>query len=311
MVDTERTPLLNRGDEESTLESSHKDLCKRLCQRLCTRETLLLFLLGLILVFLVLNVVILYIVQTNEPQLPTDISIIPNHYQLRVSSRFAINFRWDYVLEVPPPLDLASLPIRENKEQVKNYLLELNEKYSPSDNRIASNNSTNYPNYPFEFEFAELVSRSYKLWSPAYYEMREDRYDEAGNAALVVTTVASTEFNFFSTAPSVIVSFTRAKELEADIQACQYKITWTSPVSDGLIKRKCPQLGERKFKTISVVKGSSEWGMEFFDANENEHYAIATPYPDAPFPPVLPAIYTAYYDYHTNRKNANNLKENQ
>ncbi|CAG8579119.1 13625_t:CDS:2 [Ambispora leptoticha] len=322
MADTESTPLLNQREEPSSFESLRK--------RLLTRETLILLLLGLILVFLVLNV-ILFIVQTDEPKLPSGISDVPNHYQLRVSSRFAINFRWDYVLEAAPPLDLTSLPNRENKKQVKDYLLELNEKYSSSD-KIASNNNnlTNFED-PDTPEFAELVSRSNKLWSPAYYEAREYREDENGLVSLVASTIASEESNFFSLTPSVIISFTRAKKLEAtNIQSCQYKITWTSPVSDGLIKRKCPRAGEWRYRTISIVKGTSEWGMEFFDANEDLHYAVATrpsyhwnslqkrivlSYPDAPFPPILPAIYTAYYDYHTNRKNAKDLrlqeKENQ
>ncbi|CAG8764914.1 1795_t:CDS:2, partial [Acaulospora morrowiae] len=75
--------------------------------------------------------------------------------------------------------------------------------------------------------------------------------------------------------------------------------------------RKCKYDGEEDFTKVSYFRGSPPWGLNFWNLDESVKYGYSTQTgfwwnlnkreifvnSSAPFPPILPSIYTACYGY--------------
>ncbi|CAG8564400.1 11469_t:CDS:2 [Diversispora eburnea] len=212
----------------------------------------------------------------------TDISLIPYEYQLSHRHYYTVNSRYDYIIT-----SLSGTPMLYINSTSK----EIEE--------IVSTNST--------FELALEVSKSWKLFTPAYYEVQEDRYLSDGSSYKVVTVSASyTSWIYFAWGPPITIKFKVTDQLNPldplNLTQCEYQFTWTW-IMNGYVNRKCPN--EDDLTEISYVSGSSLFGFYFWNPDETIIYGYSTIpnldplglYESAPFPPIIPALYTAYYEY--------------
>ncbi|GBB94512.1 hypothetical protein RclHR1_02370012 [Rhizophagus clarus] len=239
--------------------------------------------LTLICFVIALSIVVLIFVSPHNHSysgLPSDISSVPYHYML--SHKSYIHF--GYLIE--------TLPIEFDDEQSEFVLL------------------------------AEIVSIS--PWTLGNYEVHEYRKNITIDETFPVKTVDSS-LSFWMN--DVYISFKKDPYSFNDTdlsdvtipELCDYKITWNW-IFNGHLYRKCDFDNEESYTHISYIKGSTSWGLKFVSPDGSDIYATtsATDYwwnmhrrdvdvnPLAPFPPVIPAIYTAYYDtIQRNRENNN------
>lgn len=121
----------------------------------------------------------------------------------------------------------------------------------------------------------------------------------------------------FGWGPPVIISFTNSTPTSDDpleMKLCEYKLTWTI-LLNGHISRKCQKKGEKDYVQVSYVKGESIFatsffgfkfyspdqssnfghidGIHLFDMNARAIYVEQ----NAPFPPIIPALFAAYFDF--------------
>ncbi|KAF0529173.1 hypothetical protein F8M41_012814 [Gigaspora margarita] len=225
-----------------------------------------------------------------------DISKFPFQYQLSLRYLYATSNRYDYVI--------SSLHDHEFT-LVSN--LNARDVYQTSNNN--STTDSNNSNETDQTELGFLISRSLRLLTPGFYEVQEDRYLPNGTMYRVITATASyTTLLYTSWGPPITIKFVTSNQTTSnDLISCEYQFTWTFIVNE------CKY--ESEFSAVSYVNGSSSPGFTFYSMDENEIYAYTT-IPDltvgnffrrntyinhtSPFPTLIPALYTAYYDYLTN-----------
>ncbi|CAI2170134.1 19649_t:CDS:2 [Funneliformis geosporum] len=200
-----------------------------------------------------------------DQNIPSDISMIPYQYQLSFKS----HWYFGYLIE--------TLPIEFKDEQPEYILL------------------------------AEIISIS-TSWTFGDYEIHEYRHNDTSGKMFPVKTVNS------SLKDDAYVSF-KTKNTSSDEKStellnpatCDYIFSLTATLR-GYIFRKCALANETDYTKISYVKGSTTWGLTFYNGDEIYASTSETQYwwnmnrrdivvtTSAPFPQVIPAIYTAYYD---------------
>ncbi|RHZ86409.1 hypothetical protein Glove_51g65 [Diversispora epigaea] len=247
----------------------------------------------IILIVLIAVIILIYYLSQGDTVSETDISLIPYEYQLSHRYIYAVNNRYDYTLT-----SLSGTP-----------MLYINSTSKKID-EIVSTNST--------FELALEVSKSWKLLTPGYYEVQEDRYLSNGSSYKVVTASASyTSWIYFAWGPPITIKFKVTDQFNPldplNLTQCEYQFTWTW-IMNGYVNRKCPN--EDDLTEISYVSGSNLFGFYFWDPDETIVYGYSTipnldPFglyernvyinDSAPFPPIIPALYTAYYEYLINQ----------
>ncbi|CAG8527104.1 844_t:CDS:2 [Cetraspora pellucida] len=95
------------------------------------------------------------------------------------------------------------------------------------------------------------------------------------------------------------------------LEACEYKLIYFENL-EGQIKRRCKRAFEDDFYMVSKVSGSTYWGLNFSPGEDESSLSawISAVYywpsrrrrdvmvfDDAPFPSIIPALYSVYYDY--------------
>lgn len=207
----------------------------------------------IIIIILTVMVLLIYYLSQADTVSEIDISLIPHEYQLSHRYYYAVNSRYDYVLT-----SLSGTPIIYINSTTK----EIEE--------IVSTNST--------FEIALEVSKSWRLLTPGYYEVQEDRYLSNGSSYKVVTASASyTSWIYFAWGPPITIKFKVTDQLNPldplNLTHCEYQFTWTW-ILNGYVNRKCP--GEDDLTEISYVAGSSLFGFYFWDPSETKIYGYST-----------------------------------
>jgi len=262
----ERSPLISYNyDEEEEISFIQKTF------------TLICFVIAL-------SIVVLIFVtphSNSDMSLPSDISNIP--YQYMLSHKSYLHF--GYLIE--------TLPVELNDDEQSEYVL-----------------------------LGEIISIS--PWTLGNYEVHEYRKNISIGELFPVKTVNSS-LNFWMN--DVHISFIKSHFdshafNDTDLtnlmvpELCDYKITWNW-IFNGNLYRKCDLSGETIYTHISYVEGSTAWGLTFWSPDGDVYAKTSiTEYwwnmnrrdvevsPLAPFPPVIPAIYTAYYDtIQRNREN--------
>ncbi|CAG8461184.1 9121_t:CDS:2 [Dentiscutata heterogama] len=210
---------------------------------------------------------------SSATNLPTDVSKIPYEYRLRCKSFWICS----YVIE--------------------GYITEFN-----NETNSASSTKADNSNQPEFIKYAEIISDP--VWK---YVVIEFRYFQNGTE-FPVLTVTSRIVNHFTNEIEIV--FTASNDNDLDLKSCKYRISWTWWFN-GFIWRLCENANETDFKKIAFFKGSPGWGLTFSSVDRKINYGYSTKstffwdlhkkdiFIDraAPFPPAIPALYAAYYDY--------------
>ncbi|CAG8487549.1 8967_t:CDS:2 [Diversispora eburnea] len=177
---------------------------------------------------------------------PNDITIIPYEYQLRLDGLF---FKPNYVIE--------SLPT-ELKSNIKNE----------KDNDYKQNS------FPNEYtRLADIIPDRWSFEILTKFTVQEYRY-YPNYTFYKVSTVNVKMHSFFSSA--IDITFNAADNIDPElIEACEYRITWTW-FMNGYIWRKCKNSNEQEFIKVSYFKGSTGWGLEFYDSDGNIKYGYTS-----------------------------------
>ncbi|CAG8673824.1 9286_t:CDS:2, partial [Scutellospora calospora] len=170
----------------------------------------------------------------------------------------------------------------------------------------------------------DYIITSYPVQESNITTLDEDRYLPNGTIYRVVTAIAYSTWFYIAWGPPVTIKFiTTPTEIaynetvyynNQDLITCEYEFSWTF-ILNGYVNRKCEN--ESTFSVISYVKGSNLFGFTFYSYDEKKVYAHTT-IPDlavwdffrrsvfidhnAPFPSLIPALYTAYYDWIVNMR---------
>ncbi|CAG8703532.1 hypothetical protein C2G38_2161231 [Gigaspora rosea] len=248
-----------------------------------------------LIVVIIICVVVYIVTETNivtESNIVTeyDTSNIPFQYQLRLKSLFAINSQYSYVI--------SSLSDHEFTQESNLTARDVNH-----DNFTTNSNATE------QIELGLLISRPLRFLTPAFYEVLEDRYLQNGTMYRVITATASYTIPLYTGwDPPITIQFVTSNQTTYDdLISCEYQFTWMI----GSVNRKCKN--ESEFRAVSYVSGSSWLGFTFSSLDDKKVYAdITVPYfsiwnyylkrsvyidHNAPFPTLIPALYTAYYNY--------------
>ncbi|CAB5378751.1 unnamed protein product [Rhizophagus irregularis] len=252
-----------------------------------------------------------------------DISRIPLNYELSLKRLIPFNSRFDYVIK-GKNFNSNEISKRDN---VNNN--------SSSTNVTSTSNTTNTNN----FVLAELISRSLIVIPAGWYEVQEFRYDKDSKFThKVLTTLCHIEFGLSSlwSAPDVDIQFTtypplnltKKLTLQESMKYCKWKISWTI-IMNGYIHKLCPKnlnitennntgsFDSQDYEKVAYFKGFEFFGFTFLSLDSKINYGYTT-IPnilnmmsrsvyitkDAPFPPIIPAIYTAYYNFITNSRSS-------
>ncbi|KAF0426404.1 hypothetical protein F8M41_006189 [Gigaspora margarita] len=221
--------------------------------------------------FSIIMVIILFIliITSNSfsySNLSTDKSIIPNEYRLRYKTF------WEY-----------------------NYIIE---GYPTEFNGQTNNHQSDF------IKYAEIVV---PYWTYGNFNVVEFRYNKNGSIIPVLT--ATSKIDAYLTS-EVEILFTADNSSDFGLESCEYRISWTW-LFNGYIQRRCENNNESVFKQVAFFKGHPTWGLTFLSVDENINYGYSTRSaffwdlyvrdvfidPTAPFPPIIPSLYTAYYDY--------------
>ncbi|CAG8536542.1 7902_t:CDS:2 [Rhizophagus irregularis] len=191
--------------------------------------------------------------------------------------------------------------------------------------------------------FNKLISRSLIVIPAGWYEVQEFRYDKDGKFThKVLTTLCHIEFGLSSlwSAPDVDIQFTtypplnltKKLTLQESMKYCKWKISWTI-IMNGYIHKLCPKnlnitennntgsFDSQDYEKVAYFKGFEFFGFTFLSLDSKINYGYTT-IPnilnmmsrsvyitkDAPFPPIIPAIYTAYYNFITNSRSSISYK---
>ncbi|CAB4485019.1 hypothetical protein RhiirA5_396313 [Rhizophagus irregularis] len=282
----------------------------------------------IICISLIILLIIIIIVINNIGVIhDKDISRIPLNYELSLKRLIPFNSRFDYVIK-GKIFNSNEISKRDN---VNNN--------SSSTNVTSTSNTTNTNN----FVLAELISRSLIVIPAGWYEVQEFRYDKDGKFThKVLTTLCHIEFGLSSlwSAPDVDIQFTtypplnltKKLTLQESMKYCKWKISWTI-IMNGYIHKLCPKnlnitennntgsFDSQDYEKVAYFKGFEFFGFTFLSLDSKINYGYTT-IPnilnmmsrsvyitkDAPFPPIIPAIYTAYYNFITNSRSSISYK---
>ncbi|CAG8832865.1 30023_t:CDS:2 [Gigaspora margarita] len=233
-------------------------------------------------VAIVIIVVVYIVTETNivtDSNIVTgyDTSNIPFQYQLRLKNFFAIDSQYNYVI--------SSLSDHEFTQESNLTARDVNH-----DNFTTNSNATK------QIELGLVISRPLRILTPAFYEVLEDRYLQNGTMYRVITANASyTNPLYTGWDPPITIQFVTSNQTTYnDLISCKYQFTWMISYV-GYINRKCKD--ESEFRAVSYVKGSSWFGFTFSSLDDKEVSQIFLCQHNAPFPTLIPALYTAYYNY--------------
>ncbi|CAG8841293.1 22394_t:CDS:2, partial [Gigaspora margarita] len=127
-------------------------------------------------------------------------------------------------------------------------------------------------------------------------------------------TLTTTKATIQSLLPGIVeISFTTSDKVldPYALEACEYKLIYFENF-EGQIERRCKRAFEDDFYMISKVSGSTYWGLQFTIGDDNSKLSAWTSavdywpsprkrdvmvYDDTPFPSIIPALYSVYYDY--------------
>ncbi|RIB05593.1 hypothetical protein C2G38_2219243 [Gigaspora rosea] len=186
-----------------------------------------------------------------------DVTRIPKIYQLRWNSWFWYDY--NYVIE---SMDYTPFTILNNNNTIQDIKLNNN------------NNNISTQNNPLT---VRAIINAVQYIS-GYYEVQEFFY-QPGSQDYFDTLVTS-KATIQSLLPGIVeISFiTSDKVLDPyALEACEYKLTYFENY-EGQIERRCKRAFENDFYMISKVSGSMV-------------------YDETPFPSIIPALYSVYYDY--------------
>ncbi|CAG8529614.1 9217_t:CDS:2, partial [Scutellospora calospora] len=222
-----------------------------------------------------------------------DITRIPKIYQLRWNSWFWSDY--NYVIESNVYSSYAISDV---------YELEITKNNSTQDIKLNDNKDDN----PFTVR-AIIDAVQY---TSGYYEVREFFYKSGSKdyfntlktaSATVESLLPGIVYISFSTTDKVLDSYA--------LEACEYKFVYFETLN-GQIERRCKRAFEDDFYIVSQVNGSTYYGLEFTFGNDNSKLSARTSavyywpsprrrdvtvYDDTPFPSIIPALYSVYYDY--------------
>ncbi|CAG8615405.1 5870_t:CDS:2 [Cetraspora pellucida] len=219
--------------------------------------------------------------------LSTDISKIPYEYKLRYKSLWGYN----YIIE--------GHPTEFNGDA---------NSFSP----IKSDNS----NQPKFIKYAELIV---PFWVYGNFNVIEFRRNQTGSV-FPVSTVNSRIDNYLTNEIDIV--FTASDDDDLKLESCEYRISW-SWLLNGYIWRLCENLNESVFNQVAIFTGHPSLGLTFSSVDEKTNYGYSSRaaffwdlyerdiFIDkaAPFPPIIPALYTAYYNYLEYMRQRNNRRE--
>ncbi|CAG8841350.1 40640_t:CDS:2, partial [Gigaspora margarita] len=252
------------------------------------------FCIGCIVLIIIISIVIcvvVYFATESDKVTEYDISKFPFQYQLSLRYLYATSNRYDYVIS----------SLHDHEFTLVSNLTARDVYQTSNNNSTTDSNNSNETN---QTELGLLISRSLRLLTPGFYEVQEE---------MITATASYTTLSYTSWGPPITIKFVTSNQTTSnDLISCEYQFTWTFIVN-GYVNRKCKD--ESEFSAVSYVNGSSSSGFTFYSIDENEIYAYTT-IPDltvgnffrrnayinhtSPFPTLIPALYTAYYDYLTN-----------
>ncbi|CAJ0642385.1 4717_t:CDS:2 [Entrophospora sp. SA101] len=211
--------------------------------------------------------------------LPADVTTIPYEYQIYSSS-----FRyWGYSIKPLLPKGV----------------------YNESDD--------SQDDFPL---LAKVISR--KAFNYGIYEVYEYRYSKNGSVVnMVITTLAEIEEidfenNGFISLPKTSLSINNKDSNKTHPEYCEYKINWKNDnINIGRIYRRCVNASEKDYYHVATFIGNNNWGINFYSPDEITCFGRMTKsdywwnywrrdiiiLPNVPFPPILPTLYSAFYDY--------------
>ncbi|CAG8441018.1 6954_t:CDS:2 [Diversispora eburnea] len=231
------------------------------------------FLSILILLFLSFNTILV----SRPEEEPDDTTRVPEFYQLRWRSRFDSS-DFTYIIEATS----CSLFITRT-----NYIGDNDTSYDSYDN-------INYNNEDDDVNVEEF-----------FYKPSQDNFYKK-----LIT--ANGKFESHWPAEFLITFTTKGNVRDPSaIEGCDYKILINENLT-GNISRKCWRIFESEFTIQAYVRGSVENGLTFFDEKDSKLIHAYTKKPQsfwnykrrdifvhsyAPFPSVIPALYSVYYDF--------------
>ncbi|CAG8553586.1 80_t:CDS:2 [Gigaspora margarita] len=153
-------------------------------------------------------------------------------------------------------------------------------------------------------KYAEIVV---PYWTYGNFNVIEFKHNPNGTI-FPVSTVTSKIDAYLTN--EVEILFTVANVADLGLEFCEYRISWTW-MFNGYIWRRCEKNNESIFKQVAFFKGHPAWGLTFLSVDENINYGYSTRSAffwdlyvrdvfidsTAPFPPIIPSLYTAYFDY--------------
>ncbi|CAG8585877.1 6615_t:CDS:2 [Scutellospora calospora] len=274
-INAERVPLLETQEDQNPVD--YKEQC---C---CCLFSITMIVFLIIAIFL--NSSLAY------SNLSTDVSKIPYDYRLRYKTFLA----YDLVIE--------------------GYPTEFKSDDSTNDNKM------NYgSNQPELVKYAEIIV---PYWTYGNFNVIEFRYYPNGSIIPVLTV--NSRIDGYLTNEIDIVFTASDNNSTLGLEACQYRISWTW-LFNGYIWRQCKKDDDDSdFKKIAYFKGHAAWGLTFLSVDEKIKYGYSSASlffwnlyardifidPTAPFPPIIPALYTAYYNYleRLRQRNSNKPKD--
>ncbi|CAG8747709.1 2122_t:CDS:2, partial [Cetraspora pellucida] len=177
-----------------------------------------------------------------------------------------------------------------------------------STNVAITNSMDNFEKEPFDgpggvFKIAEIIPIS-KLWTYEY-EIREFRYFPDGNVTMVSTVISKFEGLWSN---SIKIQFTAAHNKSLNpvlLETCEYKVIRPFFL-DGEVQRRCPH--EKEFYKVAFVQRASLSEWKFLSLNKSIEFGEiskidflnnkrdVTVYENAPYHPIIPAMYVVYRD---------------
>ncbi|CAG8501747.1 20043_t:CDS:2 [Dentiscutata erythropus] len=216
-----------------------------------------------------------------------DITRIPKIYQLRWNSWYLYDY--NYVIE--------------SKVYTHFAISDINELNTTNNNNISTNDEN-----PLTIR-ATLNAAQY---TSGYYEVKEFFY-KLGSQDYFDTLITA-KATIQSLLPGIVeISFiTSDKVLDPyALEACEYKLIYFENF-EGQIERRCKRAFEDDFYMVSQVSGSTYRGLQFTLGEDKSKLSASTSavdywpslrrrdvmvYDDTPFPSIIPALYSVYYDY--------------
>ncbi|KAF0426407.1 hypothetical protein F8M41_006192 [Gigaspora margarita] len=245
-VNAERLPLLEQWEDPNPINYKEQCIC---CWFSIT-------------IMVVLFITVITSSSFPYPNLPIDVSEIPQEYRFRYKDILDYN----YIIE--------------------GYPTEFN------------GGTDNQPEF---IEYAEI--EAVRNWTDRNFNVIEFRHNSNATVFSVSTVTSEIESH------KADVLFTAADDADFGLESCEYQIKWAGYFS-GDISRRCEKDNEIDFKDIAFFKGHPAWGLTFLSVDKKINYGYSTRadfwnlfvrniFVDqaAPFPPIIPALYIACYNY--------------